>query len=51
MAANGCFLGVGLTEAADRVALSQGYGEFQQEARFLDSNVEDLFKIPDHKIR
>ena len=37
-AAKGCFLGVGLTESADSVALTQGYGEFQQEARLLDSN-------------
>ncbi len=37
-AAKGCFLGVGLTEAADGIALTQGYGEFQKEARLLDPN-------------
>ncbi len=36
--AKGCILGVGLTEAADGVALTQGYGEFQREAQLLDPN-------------
>jgi len=36
--AEGCLLGVGLTEAADGAALTQGYGEFQKEARLLDPN-------------
>ena len=37
-AAKGCLLGVGLTKAADTVTLTQGYGEFQREARLLDPN-------------
>ncbi len=36
--AKGCFLGLGFTESADSVALTQGYGEFQQEARQIDCN-------------
>ncbi len=34
--AEGCFLGVGLTETADGVALTEGYREFQTETRLLD---------------
>ncbi len=37
-AAVGCFLGVGLAQSADAVALQQAYGEFQQEAQQLNSN-------------
>ena len=37
-AAKGGILGVALTEAADALALTKGYGEFQQEALLLDPN-------------
>lgn len=32
----GCFLGIGLAEAADTVSLTQAYGEFQQEVTALN---------------
>jgi hypothetical protein len=35
-AAAGCLLGVGLAETADAVALTQAYGEFQQEVHALN---------------
>ena len=34
--AQGCFLGVSFTESASAEALTEGYGEFQTEARLLD---------------
>ena len=34
--AEGCFLGVSFTESPSAEALTQGYGEFQAEARLLD---------------
>ncbi len=36
--AQGCILGVSLTESAQTEALIQGYGEFKTEARLLDPN-------------
>ena len=40
--AQGCFLGVGLTESASAEALTQGYGEFQTEARLLNPNYDTV---------
>ncbi len=36
--ASGCILGVSLTNSASPTALTEGYGEFQREARLLDPN-------------
>jgi len=40
--AQGCFLGVGLTESASAEALTQGYAEFQTEARLLNPNYDTV---------
>ena len=40
--AQGCFLGVGLTESASAEALTKGYAEFQTEARLLNPNYDTV---------
>ena len=40
--AQGCFLGVGLTESTSAEALTKGYAEFQTEARLLNPNYDTV---------